>query len=609
MQKTPVPVSTVTNGDDLLVFDGARFLGNFHKTLPHNEKGEVDAQSYIAFEKICDQHGDFELTPASAPVTNLNLPPPANGTPSQLTAAQLVNPQAGRATNIIGPNPIDLQMLPAPSVLSYSTAAEMVELYWMAKLRDTDLNDFALPTAPGHQCVNNACNNIKQAYQKALDAEGRTTGDLRLGLDLPQNNGQLHIEPETLFRCGLKGEDKGPLISQFLLHDINYGAQLIQQTLVPYKARRDYLITFDEWLAVQKTGKDKFNNDYGKDNNYTSGIQAATRELYYEPQRRRIQTLRDLARLVNRDALHQTYFNAALLLDSWGADTDPHNPYNALHRQIGFGTLGGPNLLALVSEVATRALKVVWRQKWLHRRLRPEVYGGLLHVQARKGRNYGLPLETFEGFFPATLWNKTGRRFVDQYLLPMAFSAGSPCHPSYGAGHASVAGACVTILKAWFDEGQPITQLKAFANPASKDPSPYFSGTFTAPHAAEIVVAGQMHPGQAGFDPDTQLRIYTGNDKGAMTVGGELNKLASNVAMGRSMGGVHWRSDNTRSLRLGEQVATVMLSRLMPTYTEKPTLSYTNFDGNAVSIGPDGHVKVVNDPELEALYQRLHLLS
>ena len=39
------------------------------------------------------------------------------------------------------------------------------------------------------------------------------------------------------------------------------------------------------------------------------------------------------------------------------------------------------------------------------------------------------------------------------YLLPMAFPEGSPMHPSYGAGHATVAGACVTILKAFFDHG------------------------------------------------------------------------------------------------------------------------------------------------------------
>ena len=35
-------------------------------------------------------------------------------------------------------------------------------------------------------------------------------------------------------------------------------------------------------------------------------------------------------------------------------------------------------------------------------------------------------------------------------LLPMAFTPGSPVHPAYGAGHASVAGVCVTVLKAYF---------------------------------------------------------------------------------------------------------------------------------------------------------------
>ena len=37
------------------------------------------------------------------------------------------------------------------------------------------------------------------------------------------------------------------------------------------------------------------------------------------------------------------------------------------------------------------------------------------------------------------------------HFLPMAFAEGSPMHPAYGAGHATVAGACVTILKAFFD--------------------------------------------------------------------------------------------------------------------------------------------------------------
>jgi len=48
--------------------------------------------------------------------------------------------------------------------------------------------------------------------------------------------------------------------------------------------------------------------------------------------------------------------------------------------QDGFGTFGGPHILSLVTEVATRALKAVWYQKWsVRRRLRPEAMAGLVH--------------------------------------------------------------------------------------------------------------------------------------------------------------------------------------------------------------------------------------
>ena len=46
---------------------------------------------------------------------------------------------------------------------------------------------------------------------------------------------------------------------------------------------------------------------------------------------------------------------------------------------------------------------------------------------------------------------RTNEKF-GTFLLPQAFPEGSPLHPAYGSGHATVAGACVTVLKAWFDE-------------------------------------------------------------------------------------------------------------------------------------------------------------
>jgi hypothetical protein len=51
----------------------------------------------------------------------------------------------------------------------------------------------------------------------------------------------------------------------------------------------------------------------------------------------------------------------------------------------------------------------------------------------------------------------------------------------------------------------------------------------------------------------------TGADKNELTVGGELDKLASNIAIGRDHAGVHWRSDYTESLKLGESIAITFL--------------------------------------------------
>ena len=48
------------------------------------------------------------------------------------------------------------------------------------------------------------------------------------------------------------------------------------------------------------------------------------------------------------------------------------------------------------------------------------------------------------------------------------------------------------------------------------------------------------------------LRPYRGPD---LTVGGELNKLASNIALGRDAAGAHWRSDASEGIKLGEAVA------------------------------------------------------
>ena len=605
----------------------APFIGNFHKTLPHNKFGEVDETAYRKFERTCIQ------IEAGMPINFEEVPKGSVSSPDQSgfepcsdpaltrSAAKLTSPMAGASSETHGPDPKSMEMLPAPGCRSISTAAEMVELYWMALLRDAPLLAFQQNrTPPGAGCVDISAHNgagqnklgynvvdrvnaARQAVNRMFDCAIRHDGEpgrLRAPLDLQAGSGGADIRVQTLFRSGLFGEDVGPLVSQFFIRPIGYGVQTIDQKEVPYIAKRDFLITHGDWLLAQNTGKDKYGRDYGNCNYYADQRNCPA-NMYYPTTdgtangavvKRYISTMRDLARFVNRDALHQAYFNAALFLDGIGAPLDAGNPYrgNRYSREGGFATLGGPDLLTLVSEVSSRALKVVWRQKWLvHRRCRPEVYGGLLQMQ-RNGymgetRAYGLPeavqaCTNFDNALDDTLaavasHNAAQNGGTETLFLPMAFSAGSPSHPAYGAGHATVAGACVTVLKAWFEEDAKLADIFARAN----------AGFPKDPPAGELKL---LQPGyrKAGTLEDfCEPQEYNEADANEMTVGGELNKIASNVAMGRSMGGVHWRSDNTRSLRLGEQVAIEILRKRTMEYAERPvSFTFRAFDRHTVHI-------------------------
>jgi hypothetical protein len=133
--------------------------------------------------------------------------------------------------------------------------------------------------------------------------------------------------------------------------------------------------------------------------------------------------------------------------------------------------------------------------------------------------------------------------------LPMAYPEGSPQHPSYGSGHATVAGACATIIKAFFNEELPI-------------PNPVTS----APDGCSLVP-------------------YTGADAGQLTVMTEANKIAGNVGMFRNHAGVHWRSDHEQSILLGEQIAISILEDQKYLYNEEFSgWQFTTFQGKSVSI-------------------------
>ncbi|MEM1181181.1 MAG: vanadium-dependent haloperoxidase, partial [Acidobacteriota bacterium] len=236
-------------------------------------------------------------------------------------------------------------------------------------------------------------------------------------------------------------------------------------------------------------------------------------------------------------------------------------------------------ILTLVTEVATRALKAVRYQKFnIHRRLRPEALGGQLDRWINRTDLQGGPLRPLAPLaerFTALEWGgdkltarirahnyknnddhfrKEPSAKEDSYLLPMAFPEGSPMHPAYGAGHATVAGACVTILKAYFDHGWTPPEFLDGKKPIAYEPS---------------------------ADGSQLLRVHL---REPLTVEGELNKLAANIAIGRNWGGVHYYTDYIESFRMGEQIAIGLLEEQKLTYPENFTMTVPLFDGGSVRI-------------------------
>lgn len=585
------------NGDTDRIFnvDGekVRGLGSFHKTLPHNKFGEVHGtQLGVNAERAFKQ-----FVKATRGEATFNSVPQGPKKPGDADVV-FTNPQGGMAEDQLTNDPHSYKMAPAPKVLSQTTATEMTEIYWMAKLRDVG---FDMLQGDPEAAV--AANELSGLFAKAV-TDRTDAGRLKRGIDIPGSESKAAaITPQNLFRLGLPGEEIGPLISQFLIRDVGFGTQTIDQKQLPYASGMDYLTLFEDWLHAQNSGS-------GNDGNSYSGSNEKS-DKYYEETPRYISTMRDMARFVNKDALHQAYFNAALVLMNGKANWNPGNPYvdktKLGKREAGFGTLGGPHILALVSEVATRALKIVWYQKWQENlRLRPEAYGGLVHVEnigvGTKKRGYGLPdwvAKTCAAEAVRAMNKSMNKKGEDSLLLPMAFTAGSPAHPAYGAGHATVAGACVTVLKAYF---QTLEKKNG-----SYKPVPLIF------HKTDNKI-GLIEKGKP-FDPAVPFTAYitgketVGTDEcgtrkplhsniaNSLTIEGELNKLATNVAMGRTMGGVHWRTDNTRSLMLGEAIAAEMLADITNDVNENVNFTFRTFRRNTsnkpeIVIIKNGKVRV-----------------
>lgn len=504
------PASQTLNGDETRYAD---LRASYSKGLDHDVDGHVDETDFdlmtTALIRGAGGQGADGLDTLPSGVPN---------------GRKLTSPKAGLGVELIGGDPRHYAIPPAPRFASEEIVAEIVENYWMARLRDVPFGDYE-----GHPLVGQA---VADLTAMGSDFKG------------PSPSAQ------TLFRGKTIGEAVGPYISQFLMHRIPFGAQTIVQTMKTLPPNQDHLTTWDAWLAVQR--------------GFAPAPVTPSGDVW-------IRNGRDIGQWVHVDQLYQAYFLACLFLLEYkkgGAPAfSPDNPYAAGMpsgmTQDGFATFGGPHILSLLTEVATRALKAVWYQKWLvHRRLRPEVFAARIHFDRVRGGNGRYDID----YAQLDLATNLVGHFQAQgsYLLPQAFPEGSPTHPAYGAGHATVAGACTTILKAWFDGS---TLLKDLTDP--------------------FVADGVFHPLEA--TPAGGRRRYLGVDQDELTIEGELNKIAANIGIGRNIAGVHWRSDHAASIALGEQVAIDTLADYACTYEEAfAGFRLRRFDGSSGRVGKEG---------------------
>lgn len=245
-----------------------------------------------------------------------------------------------------------------------------------------------------------------------------------------------------------------------------------------------------------------------------------------------IHTPRALASAVHQDPPYLMGLHALLILQSLGLRLSSLFPL--LPAEAGFTSYGGAAFAeCLLADASSRAFRDCWTVKYhpnpQRRRARPEEL-----------------LATPEHLHP--IWHERGAPLLCQWngRPPLPIAEGAPPHPSWVSGHAATAAAEATVLMALFaDSPWPGVPLQA-----SNDGTSLVTASTTA-----------------------------------LTIHGEIRKLAWNKGFGRVALGVHYRSDITAGLLLG-QAAAVQLLREAKAYSLEPwgTTAFIGFDGKLVTI-------------------------
>ena len=338
-----------------------------------------------------------------------------------------------------------------------------------------------------------------------------------------------------LFRGVAPGCLTGPYVSQFLAHDFAMGAHTITQK-------------YNVHNGIYGNTKANFKS-------IADGAVPVAQQADSAPQY--IYNGKGLGTLVHSDFVYQHFYYASAMLAHGGTrhsaytDVDPSN-------SGAFLTNGGPAFQApAVAAVSGHALTAAWVQKWRHHlKLRPETMAARV-VTGKDGSTgvfYNSALVTnAQSTLDAVKAFNVANGGDNAEFLPLLYAEGSPTHPAYPAGHAVIAGANATILKLIYADTNWSTM-----------------GNYSAvQHSTD----------------GNSLVAYSRPDAGDLTVHGELNKLAANIAIGRNIAGVHYRADGDCGMMLGQKVAIEYFRDYLKRQIElRGDITIVGFDGVSVTV-------------------------
>ncbi|WP_435359855.1 vanadium-dependent haloperoxidase [Haloarchaeobius sp. DFWS5] len=472
-----------------------RHISSYTKGLPHDEDGLVDEDAYEALRTAMTT-GD----PAAFPAIPLG-----DG------FRQLKDPQSAFGFELVGPDPQQHVVPSPPAYDSEEMAAQVVDAYWRMLSLDVPFVKYD-QCPPPVLCEAAAELASFDAYSQPMQDKPIRPGTMFELMDLP-----------------------GPRVSQFMLKPYARGALQVEQKIRTIADDVSYLTDYDEWLSVRDGA-------------------APTGEPQYDETERYVHDGRSLAEFVHEDVPNQAFDSAVLLLlgreapvnptmPFLGAPLDRNIPFSREGSSVPFVNFGFFDAIDAVDSMVDIALSAAWYNKWgVHDLLRPETYGGHVHLTKTGQREFPIDESLLESEAVQHTYERHGT-----YLLPQLYPEGAPMHPAYPSGHATVAGACATALKAYFDESY------VFPNPVRSNAD----GTELVPVDAEV------------------------------TIRSEADKLAVNVANGRIFAGVHYPVDAVEGLMLGEKIALSVLKgrkALSNQVEEFEGWELTRFDGTTVTI-------------------------